>query len=437
LLTSTLGSGHTRAAQAIELAVRARTPSATVQTLDFWSLADDKVAWAARTTYLRLIEEHPPLFDRIYQLDQRTWRAILDASAPPPSSFAEVLAFMPPTRDAPEEPAVTRHPTDRIFLRLLCAVLSGHPRGTSAIGRLFRLGLVALAWMRLVRRLVARVRSFDPDVIVATQMNPAALLSSGRLRLGLDVLTIGVPSDFGMHDFWVQPGIDRYCVAHDSIAESCAPRIGAEKVFVTGMPLMPGFRDPPSIQHARLALGLDTALPVVLVGGGGLGLGVDAVVGRLLAQPGQMQIVAIVGRNAQARQSLESLATRYGKRLRVYDWTERMELFMRAADVVVGKPGGLTVAEVLACGRPLIAARSLGGQEGFNVRFLEAHGVGRLVSEHDLVDTVGSLLADRELLAQMQDRAWRLGRRDGAERIAALVGQLAAARSARLVALAR
>jgi UDP-N-acetylglucosamine:LPS N-acetylglucosamine transferase len=105
-----------------------------------------------------------------------------------------------------------------------------------------------------------------------------------------------------------------------------------------------------------------------------------------------------------------------------------MDLYLRACDLVVGKPGGISVAEALACGRPLLATRSLGGQEGFNVDFLERHEVGGLVSDGALSARVESILADRVLLQQVQQRAWRLGRRDGATRIAELALDLAAAR---------
>lgn len=97
---------------------------------------------------------------------------------------------------------------------------------------------------------------------------------------------------------------------------------------------------------------------------------------------------------------------------------------MRAADVVVTKPGGLTLAEALACGRPLLAPFSLGGQEGFNVRFLESHGLGGLVQEGQLVDCLQLLFADPRKLACLQDRAWNLGRRDSGERVADLVHEV-------------
>lgn len=434
LLTSSLGSGHVRAAQAIELAVRERNSGATVLTLDFWSLMDQKVAWAVRTAYLRLVQEHPALFDRIYQLDQRMWRAILERSEPPPAEFADVIALMPPVNTAEskcEEGAHYPHyRSDRLMLPLLSAALAGQLRATPVGSRLLRLGLVQNAWRRLSRRLAAEVRAFNPDVVVATQMNSAALLSSARKNGGLHAPTLGVPTDFGLHDFWVQTGVEYYCVAHESVDGLHAAEMDAGKAMVTGIPLMPRFRQPPTMEQARQSLGLKPGTPVILVAGGGLGLGVHVVAERLLASRTRMQLLVIAGHNAAALRALTTLAASHPDRLQVREWTENMELFIRAADVVVGKPGGLTVAEVLACGRPLLATRALGGQEGFNVRFLERHGVGRLVPEADLVEAIEAWLANPDALRQMKERAWSLGRRNGADRIAELVECLAERRSA-------
>lgn len=432
LLTSSLGSGHVRAAQAIELTLRQRSVGANVQTLDFWSLVDEKVAWAVRTAYLRLVQEHPALFDRIYQLDQRMWRGILERSEPPPAAFAEAIALMPPVNAAEaDSDAGVHHPWDRLMLPLLSAVLSGQPRVTPAGSRLLRLGLVQTAWAQLSRRLAAAVRTYDPDVVVATQMNSAALLSYARKKGGLHVPTIGVPTDFGLHDFWIQSGIEVYCVAHESVDGLCTAGLDPVKVMATGIPLMPQFRRPPAMEQARKSLGLDSGTPVVLVAGGGLGLGVQVVTERLLASRMPMQLLVIAGHNTSALRALTSLAASHPRRLQVRAWTDSMELFIRAADAVVGKPGGLTVAEVLACGRPLLATRALGGQEGFNVRFLERHRVGRLVAEEALVEAIEDLLANPDALRRMKERAWSLGRRKGAERIAALVEHLAGRRSTR------
>ncbi len=431
LLTSTLGSGHLRAAQAIEAALLEQCPAARVETLDFWSLMDAGVAQAVRQTYLRLVQERPELYDRIFQLDERTWRRMLENNQAPPPSLAEGLALLAATggagKKAQPEPDGGHHALDRVLFRLFCAAL---PRRARSGNRALVWGaLVKWGQMRLARRLDARLRAFAPDVVVATSMHPAALLSLIKTRRRFSLPTLGVLTDFGMHDFWIQPGIDGYCIAHESIAG--LPDVGGESpwLLATGIPLMPGFRNPPSAREARLQLRLDPEAPVVLVPGGGLGLGVDTIAERLLAGSARLQVLVLVGHNAAARKSLAALAGRYPGRLGVWDWTERMEVFIRAADVVVGKPGGLTVAEVLACGRPLLATHSLRGQEGFNVRFLEQHGVGHLVPEDELAERIESLLANRGELARIQQRAWTLGKRDAAARIAEAVLAFAQARS--------
>ncbi len=437
LLTSTLGAGHARAAQAIEVAVRKRVPQAQVETLDFWSLTDPQVAYGVRQTYLQLVRMRPELYDRIYRLDQRTWRQIVESNEAPPPALAEVLALMPDRteRRARSGAGGGRFLLDRVVFPLLCAAIEGRPRGWPRVNKLARLASVQLAWTRLTARLEARVAAFQPDAIVITQMNLGALLSSVKKRRHWSVPTLGVLTDFGLHDFWIQPGIDRYCVAHEEIVGLDGSSLDRARVLVSGIPLMPGFGQPPSVQEARAQLGLAPHAPVVLVPGGGLGLGVETAAERLLTCSGGLQLLVMAGQNGTAHASLARLEARYGARLQVLRWTERIEIPVRAADIIVGKPGGLTVAEALACGRPLVATRSLGGQEGFNVRFLETHGVGRLVPEHELAQYVESVLADRDGLARMQERAMRLGKRDGADRVAELALALAEAhRTARRVA---
>ena len=220
LLTSTLGSGHLRAAQAVEAALLERSPSPVVKTIDFWSLMDAGVAQTVRQTYLRLVQEYPELYDRIFQLDQRTWRDILESNEAPPPALGEGLELLAATGadDTKREPSGDQYALDRILFRSLCAVLPKRARRSSENSALGRRALIKWGWARLARRLQARLQAFGPDVVIATQMGPAALLSFVKKRDGLNVPLIGVLTDFGVHDLWIQPGIDRYCVAHDSIA---------------------------------------------------------------------------------------------------------------------------------------------------------------------------------------------------------------------------
>ena len=456
LLTSGLGCGHVRAAEAIEHALLRTAPGATVRQLDFWTLMNPGVAATIQKKYLELVLENPALYARLHRLDERTWRRVIENDIPPPAEVIESIELLTRNGD-PErrtmaslfEWALGPYPTDLIFFPTACAALP-----TSSSGRagnnvaLLRLALLKWAFLRLQGRMEQRLLEFEPDAIVATQMVPAALVSaikqgSGRWR---GVPLLGVLTDFGAHDYWAQPGIDRYCVPHDSVAgPPLVPPGDADpgRLVTTGVPLMPSFESLPDRATARLAIGLDPAdtRPVVLVLGGGLGIGLDDIVLPLARDLAQCHVVVMAGRNDDVREGLRRHcggltreAAGAGATVRIEGWTEHMERYLVAADVVVGKSGGLTVAEVLACGRPLLVTRTLQGQESFNVRFLERHGIGRLVANVELAPQVREWLASPGLLQEIQERAWAAGRRDGAVRVAEETLRLAAARTTRQAA---
>ena len=92
LLTSGLGYGHVRAAQAVEAALLQR--AVDVRTLDLWSLMNPGAASIVHQTYLRLVQEYPDLYERLYQLDERTWRQILESESGPPPDVLEVLELI-------------------------------------------------------------------------------------------------------------------------------------------------------------------------------------------------------------------------------------------------------------------------------------------------------------------------------------------------------
>jgi processive 1,2-diacylglycerol beta-glucosyltransferase len=425
LLTSGLGQGHTRVAQAVAAGLLQQ--GVEVEILDLWSLMNPGVASIVHHTYLRLVQEHPDLYERLYRLDQHTWRQVLESETGPPAEVLEVLeliASIATTAAAPDVKSL-RYSSDRFLLSLLCAALPYDGASLGGNGVRARLALMKWTWMRLVKRLEVVIRDAAPDIIGCTQMIPAAMVSALRQRRKLNMPTVGILTDFGVHDFWIQPNVDRYCVAHESMVAAFAADRRCDDVVVTGVPLMPAFTQPLPQPEARRQVRLPLHKPVVLVLGGGLGLGVEAVARRLLEPKSEMFVLVMAGRNVEAHRALAVLSQEFPGRLQVSEWTERMDVYMRAADIVVGKPGGVSVAEVLACGRPLIATRSLGGQEGFNVNFLERHAVGALVRDHELFARVHDMLADPQGLQAMQTRAWSLGARNGARHVTELMLDLA------------
>ena len=437
ILTSGLGFGHTRAAEAIAAALRVRLGAAEVDTIDFWSLMAPKVSAATKEAYLELVSTAPGAYEELYQLTEKDWQEHFRAGRLPPP--LDRLAAKAVEARFPE--AGGRLPMGRgvsLDETLVVAMLRRFQSPRRRItGRLLGWGLALGIRSLLMARLLSRLQDLAPQAVVATQMLPATLLSyirdNGEM---VETPAFGVLTDYGVHDFWARSGLDWLCVAHEDLAVELERKGTSSRVAVTGMPLMPEFAELPSPTEGRLALGLAADRPTILVTGGAYAIGVEKTLKGLLAADPSWQIVATTGGRQDGVGGVGELAVGSHDGLRRIVWRGGMAPLVNAADVVAGKPGGLTMSEAMACGRPFLATCSLAGQEGFNVRFLERHGFGVQVEPELLTATLKEVLSDADRLARMGAAARRHGLRDGAERIATLIEERAcgAERAARWAA---
>ena len=102
-----------------------------------------------------------------------------------------------------------------------------------------------------------------------------------------------------------------------------------------------------------------------------------------------------------------------------------MHELLRAADVVVTKPGGLTTAESLASGCPMAIAEPIPGQEDRNADFLLENGCAIKINNlASLTHKLGSLLDDSARLGRMRAAALRCARPSAAADVASSCVQL-------------
>ncbi|MGQ9426673.1 MGDG synthase family glycosyltransferase [Gilvimarinus sp. F26214L] len=423
-LTSNLGFGHTRAAAAIEKELAVEN-DLHAEYLDLWSLMDDEVAGSVKDGYLRMATEHPDYYQKLYDLDVGLWQQI-SGEAP---ADAAIKAFLSDQRQRwfPERSKWFNNRGQNLdralintFITLICAPQERR------LHRVLLRSILLLMREVLVSRLRERIARYDPDVVVATQMYPAALFANLKKKQDFrDIPSIGVITDYGLHTAWVRPQTDFYCVACDELVDSLAKEgVSKSRIRVTGIPLMPHFRHTISEQGARRQLGLDVNRRTILVTGGQYGIGIVKPVADLLRSHPGYQVLVTTGSSAKETLKLRHLEKQYPSQLKVFGWVEDMSKLLCAADVVVGKPGGLSVSEALACGRPFLATCCLGGQERHNVDYLRRSGMGDLVELDRLPAVLESLFVPGGDLANIKLRAFHMGKRDAAANIAQLVKQV-------------
>ena len=275
------------------------------------------------------------------------------------------------------------------------------------------------------RPLVKLIERQRPAVALCTHFLPAEIVMHLRRRRLLDIPVGVVITDFDAHAMWLYRGVDWYFVAREEMkAHLAALGVPPETIHVTGIPVHPRFASPLDRKEARRRLGLDPSRPTVLVAAGGFGMGpVESLVRAVQGIRHPVQIVVICGRNAALERRLTAM-TDLAHPMRVVGYTTDMDAWMSAADLLVGKAGGLTSSEALARGLVLVIVNPIPGQEERNSDyFLEEGAAIRCNNLPALPFKIDSLLGDSERLARMHHAVARIARPHAASEIVSIVAR--------------
>jgi len=188
------------------------------------------------------------------------------------------------------------------------------------------------------------------------------------------------------------------------------------------MPVRAEFAEPEDPATARAALGLGARAPVVLAMAGSRGsFGRLPDVARALdALERPLHGLLVAGHDTSLKRKLERLTD--GRRVRTLGYVDDVRRLMAAADLLVTKAGGLTLAEAMVAEVPILAYGSLPGQERRNERFAARAGIALVARSYlELVHLLDRALGDPDLLERLRARIRRVRRRDATERVVSAV----------------
>ncbi len=337
------------------------------------------------------------------------------------TEVANIFAFLPPL-------------WGRLILGSYMKILALFPQ---AYGMMYGWGNESKAalWGRkylsrfLARRLERYLEQWRPDMIVCTHATPAGLVADLVRRGRLRIPTLGVVTDFVVHRLWVYPELGGYVVAHEALRDYLLQHgVAKEKTVSLGIPVALEFgKSSKKDKDALLqGLGLETNAKTVLLMGGGEGLLPMAEIIEICSEDfPELQFIAVAGKNQKLKSKLEKMKNRFGKKLLVLGYTERVADLMTAADLLISKPGGLTVAESLSSGVPLLIYRPLPGQEEANSRYLQKQGVAFSArSFNELRACLAALFLKEESLQTAAKKALDLGRPSAASDVAKYIKEI-------------
>jgi 1,2-diacylglycerol 3-beta-galactosyltransferase len=245
----------------------------------------------------------------------------------------------------------------------------------------------------------------------------------------IPVLT--VVTDFAtVNRLWFHPVAD-LCLVPTQTVYQLAIQAGlpSEKVKILGIPVRPelvkGNQDQVAI---RKELGWREDLFTVLaIGSKRVEHLYDAL--WVLNHSGfPLQFVIAAGGDEEFYQHCQE--TEWHVETHIYNFVSEMGTFLRAADCVLGKAGGLTVSEALACGLPLIMVDVIPGQETGNADYVVSGNAGVLANHPmDALEAISHWLEkDRLHYRDQANNARQLGHPRAAYDAAELTWALASSR---------
>lgn len=237
------------------------------------------------------------------------------------------------------------------------------------------------------------VEQFNPDRIICTYFLASPFLKSFAKTTPIDMLI----TDYELNKIVLDPNI-RYFFAPDKDTSDDILKM-KRNGFATGIPIHPQFFEEKNLQQTITDFNLKKDLPTVLVMSGGTGL-VDtaSLVKKIFKIEKNLNLAVISGKNNRRLYGkLSRLTAPKNINYRLIDFTDRIDELMKVADLIVTKPGGLTITECMHLSKPMLLISPIPGQEEANIRFIEKNNYGRLVADHNKISNLIDNILDGAL----------------------------------------
>lgn len=235
------------------------------------------------------------------------------------------------------------------------------------------------------RKLVNFLISEQPDVIISTHFLPPEIAGYLKKISRIKSKLITVITDFGAHPFWITKETDIYITASEFTKTQLAQEgINTDRIKTLGIPIDEKFIKVFNKELLLKKLGLLPDKFTVLITTGSFGIGPVEKIVALLYKEAQTVVVCAKNKKLYAK-----LVSKNYPDVRVYGFIDNIEELMAVSDIVIAKPGGLTISEILAMELAPIFISPIPGQETNNMAVLKSYGIGELAhSSNDVFEYV-------------------------------------------------
>ena len=313
--------------------------------------------------------------------------------------------------------------------------------------------LVTKANSHFAKKFIPLLAEFKPDVIVSTHPFTSIMCSKLIGKGVTNIPLITIMTDFTLHSAWINPFVSRYIVSSAQMVDQLE-QMGVDRniILPIGIPIMPVFFEKDEHKDEHLAqLGFDPNLKTVLIMAGSFGVtDILKIYENINEIDLDFQIIVITGKNEKlfdafntilscnenlrvgelqanfdddAEPSRKDYKLNITKKTKLIYYTDEVHKYMHLSDLIITKPGGLTVTEALASCLPMALFKGIPGQETENTEYLCSNNLAISIKKSNAAEVVYQLLKYPDRLLSMKESCTRLNNKDSEYKIVDVIQQ--------------
>lgn len=258
---------------------------------------------------------------------------------------------------------------------------------------------VYFANTRYAKKLKGYITSNHFDAVVCTHLFALEALTYLKKDKTFTVPCYGILTDYTCIPFFAETNVDEYFIPHGDIADEVVKKgLKKEQLIATGIPVRKKFSDPIDRFTARIRLNIPQNKPCVLIMCGGVGCGriIQLLKNFVNRFDDKYFLCVLAGRNKQMKTQIEQ-TFKDNKNVTAVPFTNETYLYMKAADVLITKPGGLSSTEAAVANIPLIHLLAYSGCETKNAEFFSSRNMSVYAKDiDDAVIFADKIISDKE-----------------------------------------
>lgn len=261
------------------------------------------------------------------------------------------------------------------------------------------------------KKLKEDIITFDPDLLISTHFFGHIIVNMLNKKKKTNTKIISIITDYKSHEFWLkdEKSLDAIVVSNDIVKnELINNKIDSKKIYPYGIPISESFSNIKKLDDIKNKYKVNNGKKTFLFfAGGSMGSSFSFnYFKRLLSEEYDINVIYVCGKNEKLKTKAEKLIRKNDyQNVTVIGFSNEVNNLLNISDVVITKPGGLSITESLEMKKPMLLIPGNGGNEIYNARFVCKNGYGlNCKTPRRLAKNVGKMLRRKHILNNIKKK---------------------------------